>query len=105
MSDNTPRLSITDNSGPVVSLRGGDAAKLLLDSGLLGEINRMVLHPRGLAISVRLDDNGSPMEILGLIDYRGTLTGVTFSDETLESIRQKLAAFDSTNPPRAPQEL
>ena len=30
----------------------GNSAEWLLDTGLLGEINRLVLHPRGMALSV-----------------------------------------------------
>lgn len=40
-----------------VTINAADAAQLLLDSGLLGEINRVILHPRGLALSVQVDDN------------------------------------------------
>jgi hypothetical protein len=73
-------------------------AKFLLDSGLLFEINRSILHPFGLAIEVIIDDSIPVTESLGLDeepvvkdpiirigdvwDFRTEPGGMQFADES-----------------------
>jgi hypothetical protein len=59
-----------------------DAIKFLLDSGLLFEINRSVLHPFGLALAVKIDDDGN-CKFDGLWDCRDDPEGIVFDDEVL----------------------
>lgn len=84
----------------VVVIKGADAAQLLLDSGLLGEINRVVLHPRGLALSVEVDpaDTDRALGFSGLCDYRDDPTGISFDPDFGREIDQKLAAYDLVHP-------
>lgn len=70
------------------------AARLLVDSGLLFEINRKVLHPRGLALEVIADDDGHLTMSHFLQDYRDE-GGIEFGPESIERGEKKLAAFDA----------
>ncbi len=75
-----------------------DAAKFLVDSGLLFEINRKVLHPRGLALEVIQHDviqgeNNLTMSQT-LQDWRDE-GGIEFGPESIERGEKKLAAFDA----------
>ena len=56
-----------------VTISGADAAQLLLDSGLLGEINRLVLHPREIAAKLAAYDAQHPLKGIGagVINPRG----------------------------------
>lgn len=69
--------------------------KLLLDSGLLGEINRTVLHPRGLAMYVQTNDDGTSS--IGIYDDRECESGTHFDDATITSIATKLLQYDAMN--------
>lgn len=51
-----------------------NAARFLVDTGLLGEINRVVLHPRGLALAVSHSTSYGP---------DGKVTTVAFSDSLI----------------------
>jgi hypothetical protein len=62
-------------------------AAFLLDSGLLFEINRRVLHPLGLALEVSDD------RISGIWDCRSDPEGIYFDDETFEAGVRKLKAY------------
>lgn len=80
-----------------VTLPPAEAAQLLLDSGLLGEINRAILHPRGLALSVEVDDDRA-VGFAGLADYRDDPSGIWFDAELRREIAAKLAAYDAEHP-------
>lgn len=70
-----------------------DPARFLSQSGLLGDINRRVLHPLGLALCYEDDGTKAPPTI-GLVDIRANdPEGFTFDDESLEDIRTKLESF------------
>jgi hypothetical protein len=69
------------------------SAKFLLDSGLLFEINRRVLHPFGLALEVISDNNGNPLHIGDLWDYRNDPEGIIFGDDILEAGSAKFEKF------------
>jgi hypothetical protein len=86
-----------------------NAAKFLRSTGLLVEINRVVLHPRGLALSVIEEDDGSVSRFGPLLDVRGDPEGMAFAeDDLIESAdRLRKAEADGTCPvcPRRQQAL
>jgi len=55
--------------------------KDLLDTGLLFEINRRVLHPLGMALAVSIDDDPGEAIIAGVWDCRDDPEGIRFTDE------------------------
>jgi hypothetical protein len=65
------------------------AAKFLVDSGLLFEINRKVMHPRGLALEVILDDQKELKMSQELQDWRDE-GGIEFGEESIERGEKKL---------------
>lgn len=52
--------------------------------GLLQEVNRLFLHPRGLALEVVIDKDGSA-RLGGIWDYRSDPEGMAFDDGMLSS--------------------
>lgn len=65
------------------------AAKLLLETGLLAEINRLVLHPRGLALPVNVEND----EQVSFLDYllnTDDPDGFEMGPDLLKEIREKL---------------
>ncbi len=68
--------------------------EFLIDSGLLFEINRRVLHPYGLALAVTADTTQEPRtaEPMMVWDYRDDPEGINFADEGLREGEAKLAA-------------
>jgi hypothetical protein len=75
--------------------RINNAAAFLLDTGLLGEINRLVLHPRGLSLEVIYNTNSSvPPHFGGLWDFRKDPEGLCFEDETIREAAMKLIAAE-----------
>lgn len=68
-------------------------AKFLVDTGLLFEINRAVLHPFGVAMAVTLDDDGKYKESFGLLDARDDPEGWVFDDASFAECEAKYAAF------------
>ena len=71
-----------------------ESAKFLYESGLLGEINRRVMHPRGFALSVVEDEKGNIF--FGAIQ-KGDETGMHFTQEALDLTKRKLDKFDEEN--------
>jgi hypothetical protein len=71
-------------------------ATLLVDSGLLFEINRVFLHPIGLALSVEVpdapEDQGETMEVR-IWDCREDPEGIYFEAGTFWEGAMKWAAF------------
>ena len=63
-----------------------DPAQYLLDSGLLFEINRRVLHPFGLALAVQpgVTDVTGEVTMARLWDYRADPEGIDYVPETFE---------------------
>jgi hypothetical protein len=54
------------------------------ERGYLHEVNRLVLHPLGLALSVKVNEDGT--EELGPIwDYRHDPEGIIFGDDLLSA--------------------
>jgi hypothetical protein len=82
-----------------------NAAEFLFDSGLLGEINRVVLHPRGLALGVNHEEERGPdgevrdraisFSAISRTDDPG---GYDFSAADLAVIRRKLEASGMLDP-------
>ena len=68
-----------------------EAARFLHEHGLLFEINRTVLHPLGLALSVEVGDGGTVTGFGQLFDYRADPEGMLFSDRQIESGMERLA--------------
>ncbi len=59
--------------------------------GLLQEINRQFLHPLGLALEVRIDDDGN--ETLGGIwDYRDDPEGMLYGEDVIDLKKVKTVA-------------
>lgn len=76
------------------------SAQFLHESGLLGEINRTILHPFGMALAVNMntDVDGELQEY----DFHGILEtddseGFLFEEETLKNIKRKINEFYKRN--------
>lgn len=65
--------------------------QLLLDSGMLFEINRTMLHPLGLSITARKDEHGKLM--LDIKDARSLPSTLTFDKDTRDRCRAKYMKF------------
>lgn len=50
-------------------------------SGLLQEINRLFLHPMGLALEILINDQTGEKSLGGIWDYRDKPEGLTFDSE------------------------
>lgn len=71
--------------------RINNTAKFLLDTGLLFEINRRVLHPFGLALEVVVEDK---KVVLGkLWDCRKDPEGIIYTEETFKDGQDKFNKF------------
>lgn len=70
-------------------------ARFLVDSGLLFEINRQILHPLGLALSVDVDpDNSKWLAIDGIYKVSSDdKEGFIFDEETFKLGARKLELF------------
>jgi hypothetical protein len=79
-------------------LQGG--AKFLLDTGLLGEINRLVLHPRGMALAVNIAEDGTTTFSDELFDHRDDPEGMIMSQVLLKDIQEKLKTAPTLCPKR-----
>lgn len=55
------------------------------DLGFLQEVNRQFLHPHGLALSVRVDQNGHATEFGQIWDYRDDPEGIEFADGVIST--------------------
>jgi len=66
--------------------------KILVDSGLLFEINRKILHPLGMALCVVTDDeSGEAIEIF--LKETTELEGVVFSEGSFLDGERKLESY------------
>lgn len=69
-----------------------DAAAFLRDAGLIFEINRKILHPLGLALEIKIEDDGT--EKFGdLWDCRGDSEGIIYNDECFKSGLKKFQVY------------
>jgi hypothetical protein len=55
-----------------------------LAAGYLQELNRQFLHPLGMALEVRCDDEGTPEKLGGVWDYRDDPEGMLFHESIAE---------------------
>ena len=70
------------------------AAKTLIETGLLFEINRRVLHPFGLALVVSIDNETKEQTLSQvLLDSRDDIEGLEFDKEALISGTEKFGRF------------
>ncbi len=74
------------------SVRKTLAAETLVESGLLFEINRRVLHPIGLALVVEKEGTGLRLADW-LVDCRDDPQGIVFDEEALLDGFRKLGAY------------
>lgn len=72
-----------------------DPVKFLIDSGLLFEINRSVLHQFGLAMSVTLNEEGVDSEkgVIKIWDDRDDKEGILFGEEAFIDGFSKFGKF------------
>jgi hypothetical protein len=66
--------------------------KELVDSGFLFEINRLVLHPMGMAMMVESSQDGT-VEFGGILDLRNDPEGFVFAPETFKEGSEKYNKF------------
>lgn len=65
-----------------------------VDSGLLFEVNRRVLHPLGVAIEVKLEkEEGAEMEFGGVWDCRDDPEGILFEETSFWRGMRKWCAY------------
>ena len=69
-----------------------EAAEFLLDSGLLFEINRKILHPLGLALETVVHEDGT-VEFGQIWDARDDPEGMLYADDCYASGLKKLKAY------------
>lgn len=76
--------------------------QFLVDSGLLFEINRSILHQYGLALSVQLcgAEEAAQTVVCQILDARHDPEGWVFEEGTLEHGEQKLQQFIVDNQDR-----
>lgn len=76
--------------------------QFLVDSGLLFEINRSILHQYGLALSVQScgAEEAAQTVVCQLLDARNDPEGWDFTDDTLEYGEKKLQQFIVDNQDR-----
>lgn len=74
-------------------LPASEVASFLHKSGLLFEINRRLLHPLGMALSVVMEDDGRISAIGPMWDYRDDPEGMLFDSSTFAASQAKFKAF------------
>jgi len=97
MPDSEPPTVEVPSGNPVKFL--DDPADFLLTSGLLFEINRRILHPYGLALSVKVDvetDKPTTAFAIQIWDNTDDPEGIAFEDETFKAGLTKFHTFRQT---------
>ena len=59
--------------------------KEFYDLGLVQELNRLFLHPMGLALAVKIDEEKGTVEFDSIWDYRDDPEGMVFSEDTINT--------------------
>lgn len=68
--------------------------KEFMDSGMLFEINRQILHPLGMALEATgKDGEDGEWRLSGVWDYRDDPEGILFDQETLQNGKEKLQRY------------
>lgn len=60
--------------------------------GFIQEINRLVLHPCGLALEVIIDEDDGSEKLGGVWDYRDDPEGMAFADYMIAPSKARLVA-------------
>lgn len=60
------------------------------DSGFLQEANRLFFHPRGLAMSIEVDDDGHVAALGDIWDYREDPEGIAYGDDQMTEEKAQL---------------
>lgn len=97
MPDSEPPTVEVPSGRPVKFL--DDPTDFLLTSGLLFEINRRILHPYGLALSVTVDsetDKPTTAFAVQIWDNTDDPEGISFEEETFKAGLAKFQAFKRT---------
>lgn len=55
-----------------------------VSEGYLQELNRVFLHPLGLALEVVTDEEGTPVALGGVWDYRDDPEGIFFTEGIID---------------------
>jgi hypothetical protein len=66
--------------------------EFLIDHGILFEMNRQVLHPLGLELHFRLDDEGR-ITAIDLLDNRAGIQPISFSPEAFVAGRERYERY------------
>lgn len=66
--------------------------QFMVDNGILFEMNRQVLHPLGLELHFRLDENGR-ITAIDLLDNRDSPHPISFSPEAFDAGRRQYEAY------------
>jgi hypothetical protein len=94
-------MTILDEKGHPMKMLD-DPWKFLADTGLLFELNRLVLHPLGLALVMSVDDAGNHT-LAGIWDNRDDPEGIAFAADAYANGEEKSAAYRRTHfVPRLP---
>lgn len=70
-----------------------DPWRFLSDSGLLFELNRLVLHPLGLALVLAVDEKTGVHTLHGIWDSRDDPEGICFEQDAYTDGAEKFAAY------------
>ncbi len=65
----------------------------LREQGYIQEANRLFFHPRGLALTVQVDDDGTE-SLAGIQDYRADPEGVYFADGVIDPAKAQIPQED-----------
>lgn len=65
--------------------------QFLIDSGLLFEINRTILHPVGLALTIKKDEQGK--QAISIKDNREAPEQLIFGKDLRDACKAKLSKF------------
>lgn len=91
-SDSSPGPH-SDTAPTDLPQRNAEAADFLQRTGLLFEINRVVLHPLGLALAVWENDDGAIAGFAGLSDHRDDPDGMIYPESIMVSGLERLTQF------------
>lgn len=67
--------------------------EFLLESGLLFEINRKILHPFGLALEVDISDDDKKIVFGNIWDHRDDPEGLIYAEEAFNVGKEKIEKF------------
>lgn len=91
------KLSLSSPEGKAMFMQA------LLDTGLLFDLNRRVLHPEGLALGVQVNDQKEVMDVF-IWDAREDPEGITFTGEAFVTGAEKLHTYQQTTECKARQD-